>query len=105
MKFCINGRRFRLKTAPCLRDEADARLYGEVRHDKRQIVLDVSVHEKERLDTLLHEFFHAFFDYRAGRMPLFDEATVEQFGTDAANFLWALGYRCPQDKDYGEVTK
>lgn len=97
--FRANGRRFGLRTAKGLRQDGE-RLWGDIDYEKGQVRVDSTAKEETLMDTRIHEFTHGFFD--AGNQRLLHEETVDRFATELTIFLRRLGYRCPDDDDYGE---
>lgn len=101
--FRANGKKFRFKTTPNLTDEGE-KCWGLVHYEPHNTIqIERGARDEIRLDTIIHEFVHAYFD--SGDERLFHEDTVTRFATEAARLLWRLGYRCPDDQQHGSGTE
>lgn len=88
--FSANGKRYRIREKPRIRLDGQE-CWGVVDHETRVVSIDHSAKDLVRLDTIIHEFLHCWFD--SGRVPLLHEDAITTCSTDLANLLWGLGYR------------
>ena len=61
----------------------------------KTIITDPQLRGKPRLDVLIHEFTHAYFQD-------IEEDVVDTFATQLSELLWSLGYRKNKSKSKAE---
>jgi hypothetical protein len=83
MRLTILGKRWNLRFARNLKNRGDC---DPPAAPGKEIRVESSLRDEERLEVLIHELAHA------GMWNL-DEEFVDQFARDAARALWRLGYR------------
>lgn len=66
--------------------KAIPKVYGLCDWDNRTLYAPSQGAELEDLDTVVHEFCHAFF-------PDVTEEVVTLFGNELSSLLWRMGYR------------
>jgi hypothetical protein len=84
MRVKLNGKWWRLRMVPQLRDYGD--MVDPGRAEGRQIRIGTWQSEEEKLDTILHELLHCV-------EPCWTEERVAQASREMSRVLWRLGYR------------
>jgi len=97
--FRANGKRWAVGTKPNLRGNG-GQAWGRIDYDEGNVWIDSQAKEETLLDSRIHEFDHAFFDAR--NQCLLHEDTVTRHATELMAYLWRLGYRCPEDEEWGK---
>lgn len=97
----INGKTWKIRWVARLGHPKDPdETWGEFDPNTKTIKVVKSLKEKDRLDTVIHEFTHGFFD--SGPQHLLHEEIVKQYGIELAEHLRKHGYRCPEDEGWGK---
>lgn len=81
MKFTVRGDDWILRHTSRLK-----KAWGVCDTALRTITLYSKMRPKKLLEVTLHEFAHAYFQDA-------DESVIKQFGVEASEYLWKLGYR------------
>ena len=96
MMVTILGKRWRFRFTPFKAPKGKPPHHGECDHPekkRKEIRINSELRNRERLEAILHELFHAT------EWEMLSELWVEQAAFDISKILWKLNYKSPDDDD------